>query len=168
MQPRPARPYMPGYGILAQGEGTGLLSWVEVEPRIASSHDYWLASTWPDGRPHVMPVWGVWERCALWLSSSRRSRKIANLLQDERCVATIDNPRDPIVIEGLAEVITAEAQIYHFLKSLNAKYRTAYALDFLDPAINATVRIVPRIVFALLQEDFCGSPTRWTFEGIPP
>lgn len=159
---------MPGYGILPPGEGTGLLSWVDAEPRIASSHDYWLASTWPDCRPHVMPVWGVWEEGTLWFSSSRRSRKIANLERDERCVATTDNPRDPIVIDGLAEVMTAEAQIHRFLELLNAKYRTAYAMDFLDPAVNATVRITPRIVFALLQEDFCGSPTRWTFEDIPP
>jgi hypothetical protein len=115
-----------------------------------------------------MPVWGVWEEGTLWFSSSRRSRKIANLERDERCVATTDNPRDPIVIDGLAEVMTAEAQIHRFLELLNAKYRTAYAMDFLDPAVNATVRITPRIVFALLQEDFCGSPTRWTFEDIPP
>lgn len=154
---------MPGYGILASDEGTGLLSWRQAEPRLARSHDYWLASTWPDGRPHVMPVWGVWDGTALWFSSSDRSRKIANLKRDPRCVATTDDALDPIIIEGKAEVVTAESDIARFLDLLNAKYDVDYQLDFLDPTVNATVRISPYTAFALLHSDFVGSPTRWHF-----
>jgi hypothetical protein len=154
---------MPGYGILAADEGTGLLSWREVEPRLARSHDYWLASTWPDGRPHVMPVWGVWDGTALWFSSSGRSRKIANLKRDPRCVATTDDALDPIILEGTADVVTAERDITRFLDLLNAKYDVDYQLDFLDPTVNATVRIAPHTGFALLHSDFVGSPTRWHF-----
>jgi hypothetical protein len=154
---------MPGYGILPEHEGTGLLSWRDVEPRLAQSHDYWLATTWPDGRPHIMPVWGVWHDSALWFASSRRSRKIANLSHDPRCVATSDDAQDPVIIEGAAEVVTDEGLIARFLELLNAKYQVSYPLDFLNPAVNATVCMRPHTGFALLQSDFLGSPTRWRF-----
>ena len=32
----------------------------EAERRLTVAHDYWCATVCPDGRPHVMPVWGVW------------------------------------------------------------------------------------------------------------
>jgi hypothetical protein len=47
---------------------------------------------------------------------------------------------------------------------MNAKYRTDYRVDFLDPAKNATIGVWPRRVFSMRAGDFAGSPTRWTFE----
>lgn len=46
---------------------------------------------------------------------------------------------------------------------VNAKYSTDYNVDFLDPDTQATIRVRPRWVFALVQADFSGSPTRWDF-----
>jgi len=154
---------MPGYGVLAAGEGTGLLAWRDVEPRLASSHDYWLATSRPDGRPHVMPVWGVWDGTALWFSGGGRSRKVRNIARDPRCVVTTDDALDPVVVEGTAAVVTEESSIRRFLELLNIKYAVDYQPDFLDPAVNATVRVAPHTAFAILQADFAGSPTRWTF-----
>jgi hypothetical protein len=121
--PRASRPHMPGYGILGPTEGTGLLPWWWATERLTSSHDYWLATTWPDGRPHVMPVWGVWLDDALWFSSSRGSRKIDNLRHDPRCVATTDDARDPVVVEGRGEIATDRPRIAAFLDASNAKTR---------------------------------------------
>ena len=54
--------------------------------------------------------------------------------------------------------------ISSFLKEMNAKYGTSYEPSFLDPDVNATFRITPEVVFGLTEEDFAGSPTRWTFD----
>ena len=151
---------MPGYGVLPAGDGSGLLPWHEVEPRLAGSHDYWLATAWPDGRPHVMPVWGVWDGSCFWCSSAVRSRKIVNLRRDPRCVVAADDALDPVILDGLAELVTDGDAIGTFLGRMNAKYDTDYGRDFLDPAVNATVRVRPHAAFALLQSDFAGSPTR--------
>ena len=110
-----------------------------------------------------MPVWGTWDGAAFWFSSGGRSRKVRNLRRDPRCVLTADDAHDPVVVDGLAEVIEDLAGIEAFLARLNAKYATSYDLAFLDPALNATVRVRPRSAFALLARDFAGSPTRWTF-----
>ena len=47
---------------------------------------------------------------------------------------------------------------------MNAKYGTSYEPSFLDPDVNATFRITPEVVFGLTENDFVGSPTRWTFD----
>src|SRR5215213_9005621 len=57
-KPREDRPQMPGYGI--SHEAKGMLEWEWAEERLRESHNYWLATTRPDGRPHVFPIWGVW------------------------------------------------------------------------------------------------------------
>jgi PPOX class probable F420-dependent enzyme len=156
---------MPGYGIVDADQGSGLLPWSWAEQRLASARNYWLATVRPDGRPHAMPVWGVWlDRC-LWFSSSLGSRKIRNLRGNPNCVATTEHADDPVVLEGTAEIVTDAAPIAAFLAASNAKYEVDYGIDFLDPAVNATVRIRPRRVFALRHDDFTGSPTRWT---LPP
>jgi len=59
-EPTRSRPYMPGYGIHPPDEGSGLLPWSWAEQRLHSSHTFWVVTLWPDGRPHAMPVWGVW------------------------------------------------------------------------------------------------------------
>ena len=156
------RPYMPGYGVQAPTEGTGLLPWSWAEERLVASHDYWLASVWPDGRPHVMPVWAVWLDGALWFSSGGRSRKARNLLADPRCTITTDDATNPVVVEGTAERVTDRAQLEAGLAAENAKYGTDYGEELIV-AENPWFRVRPHWVFGLASDDFTGSPTRWRF-----
>src|SRR6266487_1604299 len=84
-EPSAARPHMPGYGLLPADKGSGLLPWSWALERLRNSRNYWLTTVWPDGRPHVMPVWAVWldgpkQEGTLWFSSGLRSRKIRNIL----------------------------------------------------------------------------------------
>ena len=100
-EPHASRPYLPGYGIVSPDQGNGLLPWTWAEDRLTGSRNFWLATRWPDGRPHVMPVWAVWHAGALWFSSSERSRKARNLAADPRCSLTTEDPLNPIVAEGV-------------------------------------------------------------------
>lgn len=152
---------MPGYGILPASQGTGLLPWAWAETRLRDSHDYWVATVWPDGRPHTMPVWGVWDDGVLWFSSSLGSRKIRNIRAGSDVSVSTEDPRNPVVLEGSAEIVTEIPVIQHFLHLMNAKYDTDYGPDFLDPAKNASVRVRPRWAFGVAEGDFGGSPTRW-------
>jgi PPOX class probable F420-dependent enzyme len=154
---------MPGYGILPAGEGTGLLPWDWALRRLRDSHDYWLATVWPDGRPHTMPVWGVWDDGALWFSSSLRSRKIRNILAGSPVSMSTEDARNPVVLEGVAEIITENPALRRFLDRMNEKYDVSYSMDFLDPAVNASVRVRPAWAFGVAADDFSGSPTRWDF-----
>ena len=162
-EPRAERPFMPGYGLLGPDQGTGLLPWSWAKERLLASRNYWLVSRWPDGRPHAMPVWGVWSDGSLWFSSSRPSRKSRNLQADPRCVATTEDPMNPVVLEGTAEEIADALSLASFLARVNAKYQTNYGMEMVDPASNCVFRLRPRWAFGLKQDDFTGSPTRWIF-----
>jgi Pyridoxamine 5'-phosphate oxidase len=166
-EPMASRPFMPGYGIVGANEGSGLLPWSWAEERLAASRNYWLATVRPDARPHAMPVWAVWSDGSLWFSSGVGSRKVRNLRTNSSCVATTEHADDPVILEGVAEIVTDLDLVAHFLARSNAKYNVGYGIDFLDPAVNATVRIRPRWVFSLRHGDFTGSPTRWVFPAPP-
>ena len=157
------RPYMPGYGIKRAEEGGGLLPWAWAECRLLGSRYYWVATVRPDRRPHVMPVWGAWNQGAFWFSGSGGSRKILNIKYSRACTVTTDNAREPVVVEGTAEIVENRALLAIFLNRVNTKYRTSYTLDFLDPEVNACVKVKPSHVFGLEEENFTGSPTRWDF-----
>lgn len=162
-EPTADRPWMPGYGILPADQGSGLMAWPAAERRLTGSHDYWLATVTPDGRPHVMPVWGVWLDGRLWFSSGMRSRKARNLAAEPRCTLTTDDARNPVVVDGLAEQVTDRAGIEAFVAAVNGKYGDGVSVEFLDPAVNGTFSVRPVWVFAISEDDFSGSPTRWRF-----
>jgi hypothetical protein len=157
------RPAMPGYGVLPADQGSGLLPWSEAERRLTVSHDYWCATIGRGGRPHVMPVWGVWLDGRLWFSSGLRSRKARNLAADPRCTMTTDDAQNPVVLEGVAARVTDRDGIARFLDAMNARYDAGMTAEFLDPAVNGTYAVRPERAFAITHEDFTGSPTRWSF-----
>ncbi|HKS47576.1 MAG TPA: pyridoxamine 5'-phosphate oxidase family protein [Amycolatopsis sp.] len=163
LEPRASRPYMPGYGTLPAGQGSGLLPWSWALKRLRDSHDYWLSTVWPDGRPHLTPVWAVWRDDAIWFSSAFNARKIRNIRAGSGVSIATDDPLNPVVVEGTARVMKDSVSLRAFLAAMNEKYRTGYGLEFLDPARNATVRIRPTWAFGLVEGDFPGSPTRWEF-----
>jgi general stress protein 26 len=162
-RPVASRPFMPGYGVLPADEGSGLLPWEWAEERLVASRNYWCATVRPDGRPHVMPIWGVWNRSSLWFSTGVWSRKARNLYFERRVTVTTDDAVNPVVIEGVVQIEASPAVIARFLTLLNAKYETGYEIDFQDPQINATVRVRPAWAFGVSEEDFAGSATCWRF-----
>ena len=152
---------MPGYGVVGPDEGRGLLPWAWAEERLAGSRNYWVVSTWPDGRPHAMPVWALWDAGALWFSSAARSRKVRNLRADPRCVVTTEGAMQPVVVDGRASIVTDLARLQRVVELMNAKYDASLDVGFLDPAVNATVRVDPERVLGLDDDAFTDTPTRW-------
>jgi nitroimidazol reductase NimA-like FMN-containing flavoprotein (pyridoxamine 5'-phosphate oxidase superfamily) len=154
---------MPGYGTQPPDQGSGLLDWAWAEERLRASHDYWLATVTPDGRPHVMPVWGLLLDGRLWFSSSNGSRKARNLATHPYCSMTTDNALEPVVADGPVELVTATGLIERMLAAENEKYGTDYGMDMMNPAENSCFALTPVQVIGLDSSDFTGSPTRWTF-----
>lgn len=152
---------MPGYGIVGPTEGTGLLPWAWAHERLVRSHDYWLATVWPEGRPQVTPVWGVWEDGALWFSCGRRSRKARNLMANPAAVATTATASQPVVVEGRATLVEDPAAIAAFAGWADSKYETSYGVEFYGDPANACFRLDAEVAFGLTGADFTGSPTRW-------
>ncbi|MEU4668584.1 pyridoxamine 5'-phosphate oxidase family protein [Amycolatopsis sp. NPDC023774] len=105
----------------------------------------------------------MWTGELLWFSSSLRSVKARNVAAGSAVSVATEDPEEPVVLSGTAELVADADEIREFLDAMNAKYETVYGTDFLDPAVNASVRVRPETVFALREKDFTTSPTRWEF-----
>lgn len=99
---RPAvadRPSMPdGYGVPDSTDG--LLPWSAVESRLRDSTSYWMATTRPDGRPHVVPRWGVWLDGRLYYDGSPATVHATNLRGNRHCVLHLEDGTRAAILEG--------------------------------------------------------------------
>lgn len=95
------RPHMPdGYGVPDSADG--LLGWKHVETRLRAATEYWLATTRPDSRPHVVPRWGVWLDERFWYDGSPQTRHARNLRTNAACVLHLESGTDVVILEGQA------------------------------------------------------------------
>jgi nitroimidazol reductase NimA-like FMN-containing flavoprotein (pyridoxamine 5'-phosphate oxidase superfamily) len=151
---------MPGYGILDAESGRGLLPWSWAVERLSKAHNYFIATIRPDGRPHVMPVWGVWLDEAFYFSTGKQSRKARNLADNPHCVICPEHAEESVILEGLAEEVSDASLNREFAAAYGAKYQWDME-GFAEPLY--VVR--PRVVFALIEsgDQFSSTATRWTF-----
>jgi len=161
-KPRASRPHMPGYGLPA-GK-TGLLPWSWAEQRLKKSHNYWITTAKPDGSPHTMVVWGLWQDGRLLFSTGSKSRKARNLTQNTNCVICTELANEAVIVEGEAEIVDVPAR-RKFLSTYERKYKFDMGgmkndiLSMKEPVF--VVR--PRVVFGLWEKHFVGKSTRWKF-----
>jgi hypothetical protein len=84
-----------------------------------------------------------------------------NLAVDPRCTVTNVDATRPVSVQGMAELVTDAEAIEAYTAVTNEKYSVDYAVDFYTE--NALYAVRPTVVIALREDDFTGSPTRWTF-----
>lgn len=156
--PRAGRPNIPGYGIVGEKEGRGLLPWSWAEKRLARGRNYWLVTTRPGGRPHLMPIWGVWREGAFWFSTGEKTVKARNLAANPSCVVAPDRADEAVIVEGTAEWVPASES----LQPLWDAYKKKYAWDMNGTGFYA---VRPRAAFGFIEKGdlFTQTATRWRF-----
>lgn len=153
------RPHMPsGYGINASVEG--LLNWGAVSERLMSARNYWLATAGKDTRPHVMPVWGLWQDEAFFFSTDTASRKGKNLALNPYVVVHLESGDDVVIIEGRTEAVRDVGVLNIFADAYEMKY--SFRPD-VNSAEARVYRLYPKAAFAWREKDFPTSATRWSF-----
>lgn len=153
---RAGPPVMPGYGVSEGAVKPRPWSWAEEVLR--DGHNYWLATGRPDGRPHVMPVWGVWVGGGFWFSTGAESRKAKNLAGLAECAIGTERGTSAVIVEGRAErVAPGEAPA-----EIARTYVTKYGEGWPDGSL--LLRVAPRVAFGFSEAgDFAETATRWTF-----
>jgi hypothetical protein len=147
-----------GYGI---GSGDdGQLPWSWAEQRLTASRNYWVCTTRADGRPHAMPVWGLWLDGAVLFSTDPDSVKGRNLAARPDVVVHLESGDETVVVEGRGERIAGTDLPESFVDDYDAKY--GHRLDPSNPAF-AFYRLRPARVLAWRESDFPTSATRFTF-----
>ena len=149
---RRTRPFIEdSYGI--PEHRSGMLDWDHVVRRVAPSRYYWLSTVSPDGRPHAMPVWGVWLDDYLHFGGGRGTRKAKNLGVNRRVSIHLEDGWDVVIIEGVAEEVhDADLQT-----RLDDVYEEKYGIRHGTPVW----RVEPDRVFAWT--DFPNDTTCWRY-----
>src|SRR5688500_164445 len=93
--------------------GAPLIPWERARERLerAVEHVTWLATTRPDGRPHVMRVGMIWLDGVLYFTSGTATRKGRNLADNPHCVVSLTTDGLDLVVEGEAELVRDEATL---------------------------------------------------------
>jgi nitroimidazol reductase NimA-like FMN-containing flavoprotein (pyridoxamine 5'-phosphate oxidase superfamily) len=165
----------------------GAAPWATAEERLENPErprTYWLATVRDDGRPHVMPIIGMWMEGAFYFVSGERTRKARNLAREPRCVVVTGSTTLPsldLILDGVAAIVTDEAE----LGRVTEAYRTRmeWPLEVRDGRVHgpnaptagpppyAVWRITPWSVTGLpgmtgmeqFKPEELPRPTRWDF-----
>ncbi len=140
--------------------------------RLRAATIYWIATTRPDGRPHSMPVWGVWLDGALWFGTY--GQKVRNLAHVPYAVAHIESGEDVAIVEGPVERLA--------LADAPAAVVAAYREKYVDPTTGGPFEIQaaaesgddswlyvlrPRVGHAWVEGAYLETQTRWTYADAP-
>jgi PPOX class probable F420-dependent enzyme len=84
----------------------------------------WHITVRPDGRPHSVPVWFIWESTTILIFSKQNTQKIRNLHQNQAVSLAFDNTKnghDVVILEGSAELL-GRGEGHEALQTYGEKY----------------------------------------------
>lgn len=157
---------MPDYGV--DTDEWSPLPWSWAAERLVPNRNYWVITAAADGRPHGLPVWGVWgdEENRFAFSCGPRSRKARNLSANPQMVVAVDDTIECVSVEGSASLVSDAARIDLWVERYLAKYlphSPGLSAEFI--AANSLFEFTPERAFAIIEREaeFSTRATRWTF-----
>src|SRR3954449_6651779 len=156
------RPLMPeGYGL---GSGPGPMSPAMVVEQLTAAKSYWVCTTRADGRPHAMPVWGLWLGApadvlggSLAFSTDPTSLKARNLLRDPRIVIHLESGDDVVVLEGRARTLDVSADP-ELVAAFVLEYDRKYSVQVEPGPEFGLYALSPDVVLSWQAADFPNTP----------
>lgn len=158
---------MAGYGVTEDLEGT--LPWSWAEERLLACRNFWLITANGAGRPHSLPVWGIWlpDRQRFGFSCAPTARKVRNIEANDQVVFTTDDSVECVSVEGRAVRIDASdarpiAEAWAE-KYSDGTWKVSEMVEFF--AENAAFEVEPDRAFGIIEtpEQFSTAATRWTW-----
>jgi nitroimidazol reductase NimA-like FMN-containing flavoprotein (pyridoxamine 5'-phosphate oxidase superfamily) len=128
----------------------GHIPWSNVDGRLRSMREIWVATACPTGRPDATPVWFWWDGEAVYFTCAAVARKARNIAHEPEVVLLNGDGADPIIIKGHAERVDDRDEL--------GRVDAAYAEKYVAPTTGeqATIfvaddhvyRVRPRLVSA--------------------
>ncbi len=164
---------MADYGV--GGDTWQPLEWQWAGDRLAATRNYWVTTVGPDGQPHSMPVWGVWDDEALrfMFSCSPNARKARDLAANPRLTFTTDDTVECVSVQATARRLTDVTEVHAWIDLYVAKYGDEIGADDSGSAeemaefvaSHACFEATPSAAFAIIEraDEFAERATRWRF-----
>ena len=104
------------------------LDWETVRTRLVAARHYWVATVRPDGRPHVVPVDGIWLDESCFFGGSAAKVKHRNLKANPRAALHLEDAGSAVIVEGTCQEIFPDAELAARLARAS-KVKYGYASD---------------------------------------
>jgi Pyridoxamine 5'-phosphate oxidase len=160
--PKVSRPQFPkGY----VDKPTSYVDWSWVATQLTDSKNYWLCSVRPDGRPHVIPRWGVYVDGKIYYDGSPETRHNHNIETNPHISVHLESGDHVIILEGTS--VPAGKPTAKLGKKLVTAYRKKYAQLGYSPEPHqwdkgGLYAFTPRQCIAWTA--FTENPTKFTFD----
>jgi Pyridoxamine 5'-phosphate oxidase len=138
----------------------------------AANPDPFLATTRPDGRPHVAAVGALWDGGKVYFVSGSGTCKSRNLAQNANCVISMSLTGIDLVIEGTAAKVTDDLTLERLAKRYadqgwpatveDGAFTHEYSAPSAGPPPWDLYAVTPTTVFGVLTVE-PGGATRWRF-----
>ncbi len=164
IQPKASHPHWPDAAQDTPKDSSALKPWSWALERLEKSHNYWISTTRPGGRPHLMLVWGIWWQDAFWFSTGPRTRKAKNIAADPHVVIGTEKADEAVILEGTAEEIKDRSMWKQLAQIYNGKYGGDVG-PLLESSGGCIFRVRGQMAFGQDEhaENFTDSVTRWQF-----
>lgn len=147
-----------GYEVADANEP--LLSWASVEERLEQAQNYWLATTSPDGRPHLAPLWGVWVDGHLYFDGIPTARWARNMAANPAISMHLESGTEVVIVDGVGEDVESVTDA-DVAARIIASWDTKYGELHPEPVTRGIFRLRPRSARAWTR--FPRDATRWRF-----
>ena len=157
------------YGLAPIPWSRALEALESAEPRTQTP---FLATTRPDGRPHVAALGALWDNGKVYFVSGPGTRKSRNLAENPACVIAMSLRGIDLVIEGVAERVTDDATLHRLAKRYADQgwpptvEDGAFTYDYSAPSAGPPpwdlYAVTPTTVVGVLSDE-PGGATRWRF-----
>jgi nitroimidazol reductase NimA-like FMN-containing flavoprotein (pyridoxamine 5'-phosphate oxidase superfamily) len=144
-----------------------------LESTDAQKQTPFLATTRPDGRPHVAPIGALWIDGRFYFTSGAGTRKSRNLAENPNCVISVSLTGIDLVVEGTATKVTDEQTLQHVVERYGAQgwpatvKDGAFTHDFSAPSAGPPpwdlYQLTATTAFGVLTTE-PGGATRWRFD----
>lgn len=144
------------------GNPTERLPWTDIDRRLESARVYWIASTRPDGRPHVIPRDGLWLDGRFYYGGSAKTVHYRNITHNPHIAVHIGDGQEAIMVEGTVGIEEPSEEMAERLSDeMFAKYPQ---YGRLDPSLYLGGVSVLRPRRVLAWTSFTENATRFRFE----
>lgn len=158
---------MPEYGV--DTPAWSPLPWSWAAERLAANRNFWVVTVSRSGRPHALPVWGVWndDDARFAFSCAPGSRKARNLAANPRVVIMTEDTVECLSIEGTAAPVRDAKHEDRWIERYLTKYQPLSSElngDFIRA--NLIVEFQAERAFAIIEreDEFSTRATRWVFD----
>lgn len=106
------------------GKATKPMSWSEADRLLTDARVYWISTTRPDGRPHVVPSDGIWLDGVLYFGGAPETVHMQNVRSTRHAAAHVgDGLAAAVIVEGPVLDETPERDVAGRLaEANNTKY----------------------------------------------